>query len=78
MDQRFNFPWLPAVTFSTGRLPLSVDAIHGDRSQRDREAALQHFRSGATQVPPADGAVVQPATAWTSEKYENYETYENY
>ncbi|CAL1141209.1 unnamed protein product [Cladocopium goreaui] len=33
-----------------GRLPLSVDAIHGDRSQRDREAALQHFRSGAIQV----------------------------
>ncbi|CAK9094603.1 unnamed protein product [Durusdinium trenchii] len=33
-----------------GRLPFAVDALHGDRSQRDREAALQRFRSGATQV----------------------------
>ena len=43
-------PW----HLSTGRLPLSVDAIHGDRSQRDREAALHHFRAGATQVQPPD------------------------
>eukprot|EP00435_Cladocopium_sp_Y103_P051095 s491_g15.t1 len=42
---------LKVLQASTGcRVPLSVDAIHGDRSQRDREAALQHFRSGATQV----------------------------
>eukprot|EP00438_Fugacium_kawagutii_P009853 Skav209420 [mRNA] locus=scaffold1411:337164:354193:+ [translate_table: standard] len=32
-----------------GRVPLSIDAIHGDRSQRDREAALGRFREGATQ-----------------------------
>ena len=40
----------PLCELPTGRVPLSMDAIHGDRSQRDREAALQHFRSGATQV----------------------------
>ena len=31
-------------------MPFAVDALHGDRSQRDREAALQRFRSGATQA----------------------------
>ena len=33
-----------------GRVPLTIDAIHGDRSQRDREAALQQFRLGSTQA----------------------------
>ena len=46
----FYWPEIMPWHLSTGRLPLSVDAIHGDRSQRDREAALQHFRSGAIQV----------------------------
>ena len=60
-------PW----HLSTGRLPLSVDAIHGDRSQRDREAALQHFRSGAIQVQQpiisgwCDGAATIKTFLWT-------------
>lgn len=33
-----------------GRVPLVCDAIHGDRSQRDREAVLDHFRNGQVQV----------------------------
>ncbi|CAE7217138.1 unnamed protein product [Symbiodinium natans] len=33
-----------------GRVPLVCDALHGDRSQRDREAVLDHFRKGQVQV----------------------------
>merc|ERR1712178_161913 len=36
--------------YSLGRFDISTDAIHGDRSQGEREDALNNFRTGRSTV----------------------------